>query len=175
MNSERIAVSIATWFGCGYASRAPGTAGSLGALPFAFVLQFFSGNLVLFVAAVLLFFIGWWASDIYLGEERQEEDPSEIVVDEVVGMWLLLAFLYPTWQSYLAAFLLFRLFDIVKPWPVSLADKQVKGAFGVMLDDATAALYPVVVYAGFWMAMYVPDKPFALQPLMDFLMGSYVQ
>ena len=91
-------------------------------------------------------FIGWWASNQYLKATGRDDDPREIVVDEVAGQWLLLAVLFPTWHSYLVGFILFRLFDIAKPWPVSVADRKIKGGIGVMFDDMLAALYPIGVY-----------------------------
>ncbi|NBX03359.1 MAG: phosphatidylglycerophosphatase A [Alphaproteobacteria bacterium] len=137
---------IATWFGSGQSPKASGTAGSLAALPFAYVIQHFGGNLALLGAAVGIFFVGWWASNRYLAVMGGAQDPSEIVVDEVAGMWLLLAFMPLTWQSYVVGFFLFRAFDVVKPWPVSLSDEKIKGGLGVMLDDIWAGLYPVGIY-----------------------------
>ena len=137
---------IATWFGCGLSPIMSGTVGSLGALPFAYILQMLGGNLTLFIASILIFLIGWLASNHYLKHTGRDDDPSEIVVDEVAGQWLLLSFLYPTWQSYLVGFILFRAFDIIKPWPVCVADRKIKGGFGVMFDDILAALYPIAVF-----------------------------
>src|SRR5690606_12692604 len=89
----------------------------------------------LFAAAVVLFLIGWWAAADYVAWSG-EEDPSPIVVDEVVGQWLALLLADPErWWTWLLGFLAFRLFDILKPWPVNLADRSVGGGFGVMLDD----------------------------------------
>lgn len=153
---------LATWFGFGLSPKAPGTAGSLAALPFAWVIQAYVGSAGLFVAAIAVFFLGWWASASYLraSADQADNDPKEVVIDEVAGQWLLLAALTipsgpPSWFSYLIGFLLFRFFDIVKPWPVSLADRKVKGALGIMLDDIVAALYPLVLamIAGFLLTM----------------------
>lgn len=137
---------IATWFGCGLSPIVSGTVGSLGALPFAYLIQQFAGNVGLFMASILIFAIGTKASNLYLHHTGSEEDPREIVVDEVAGQWLLLSFLYPTAASYVAGFVLFRAFDIVKPWPVCVADRKIGGGFGVMFDDILAALYPVLVF-----------------------------
>jgi phosphatidylglycerophosphatase A len=138
---------IATWFGCGLSPVVSGTAGSLGALPFAYVIQFYFGNTALFCASIIMFLIGWWASNEYLRHTGRDDDPREIVVDEVAAQWLLLSVLFPTWQSYLIGFVLFRAFDIVKPWPISVADREIHGGFGVMFDDTLAALYPIMAYA----------------------------
>jgi len=137
---------IATWFGSGLSPKASGTAGSLAALPFAFVIQYYGGNSALFLASVAIFFVGWWAACQYLKHTGRDDDPKEIVVDEVAGMWLLLCFGTLTWQSYAMSFALFRFFDALKPWPISVADRKIKGGFGVMFDDILAALYPVVIF-----------------------------
>ena len=137
---------IATWFGCGLSPVVSGTVGSLGALPFAYVIQHFYGNGALFIASIVIFAIGTKASNLYLFHTGRDDDPSEIVVDEVAGQWLLLSFLFPSVMSYVAGFILFRAFDIVKPWPVSVADEKIHGGFGVMFDDILAALYPVLVF-----------------------------
>ena len=76
----------------------------------------------------------------------RNDDPSEIVVDEVAGQWLLLAFLFPTWQAYAVGFFFFRLFDVIKPWPVCVADRKIKGGLGVMFDDMLAGIYPVILF-----------------------------
>ncbi len=145
------ALLLATWFGCGLSGRCPGTIGSLGALPVAYWVQANFGNAALFLFAWGVFFVGWWASNAYLARYTDTEDPGAIVIDEVAGQCLLLSALFPTWQSYLAAFIVFRLFDILKPWPVSQADRQIKGGLGVMLDDMLAAAYPL-----FALLVYTP-------------------
>jgi phosphatidylglycerophosphatase A len=160
---------VATWFGAGNAPFMSGTVGSLAALPFAFLIQLYLGSVALLVSAVLVFFWGWWASVHYLRHNPENQDPKAIVVDEVAGQWLLLSFLPFTWQGYLVGFFLFRIFDIIKPWPVSFADSKVKGALGVMLDDILAALYPVVVY--FALTQFAPTISNAIY---DFLRGRYV-
>lgn len=161
MNAPKL---IATWFGAGLSPFAPGTAGSLAALPFAYVIQTTFGNAALVAFAATVFLLGCWATKSYLATTGKQ-DPGEVVIDEVAGQCLLLAALFPTWQSYLAGFFLFRLFDVVKPWPVSYFDQHVKGAFGVMLDDIAAALYPVLfllIFSGMeWM-----------QPVMQWLGGQ---
>ena len=136
---------IVTWFGAGLIPRAPGTWGSLFALPFAIFIYDFAGSLGLIVATTLAFFTGWIASNRYLNATRRggtdKDDPSEIVIDEVAGQWLVLAVVPADPLLYGMGFLLFRFFDIVKPWPVNLFDRHVKGGLGVMLDDIAAAIY----------------------------------
>lgn len=143
ISSFHPAALLATWFGAGKSPKAPGTAGSLAALPFAATIAYVAGPFGLLAAAVLTFAVGVWASRVYM-QRTGTHDPGEIVIDEVAGMFLILAPLPLTWEHYAAGFLLFRLFDIWKPWPVSLADRS-KTAFGVMADDILAALYPYFV------------------------------
>jgi phosphatidylglycerophosphatase A len=131
---------IATWFGVGNAPKAAGTCGSLAALPTAYILHQACGALALGVAALLIFMLGVWATNHYITKHQAGNDPKEVVIDEVSGMWLVLAFVPPTLLGYAVAFALFRLFDIVKPWPISWVDKHVHGGLGVMLDDTLAAV-----------------------------------
>lgn len=148
---------IATWFGSGLSPVMSGTVGSLAALPFAWVIQTTFGNAGLFVASIFIFAAGIWASNKYLQHHPDNQDPGQIVVDEVAGQWLVLSAMALTWQSYLIGFILFRIFDILKPWPASWADRKVKGGLGVMLDDMLAGIYGIVVFviaAYFLMGMF---------------------
>ena len=144
--SERLAHMLATWFGAGFLPKAPGTWGSLAALPLAWLLLEYGGILVLALATLLFFALGVWASGIYL-RSTHGEDPSEVVIDEVVGQWLtILAFVRFTPFAdnlilYALAFAAFRLFDIWKPPPIGLAERRLDGGFGIMADDVIAALY----------------------------------
>lgn len=131
-----------SWFGSGFSPIISGTAGSLATLPFAWVIHSLFGGFGLAIAALIIFLIGWHASDRYLALTGGGEDPGEIVIDETAGQMLLLAFLPLSLKAYAVGFVLFRLFDIVKPWPVSWADNKVGGGLGIMLDDILAALYP---------------------------------
>jgi phosphatidylglycerophosphatase A len=134
------ALLLATWFGVGYAPKAPGTFGSAAALPFAWILATLFGSWVLVPAAALLFLLGWAASDRVVASSRSS-DPQIIVVDEVVGQWLTLAVTPPDLLAYALGFAFFRVADIFKPWPAGWADRKIGGGLGVMLDDALAALY----------------------------------
>jgi len=165
---------IGTWFGSGLAPKASGTAGSIAALPFAYLIQTQWGNGALFLASVIAFFVGWYATHLYL-PHTDAKDPKEIVIDEVSGQWLLLSAMYPTFTSYLIGLVLFRFFDIVKPWPVSWADQKVPGALGVMLDDTLAALYPLIVMAaGVALASGLLGHPVNLTPLEHLLAEHHV-
>ncbi|MGX9354171.1 phosphatidylglycerophosphatase A family protein [Roseobacteraceae bacterium S113] len=140
---------IATWFYAGHLRPAPGTWGSLAALPFAWIIHLTAGPLGLAVATALVFVAGLWATARET-RGKDDHDPSEIVVDEVVGQWLaLLPVSYGAWMmgsdplrlypGIIAAFVLFRLFDIWKPGPVGWADRR-GDAMGVMLDDVIAGV-----------------------------------
>lgn len=170
---------VATWFGAGTSRFAPGTMGSLAALPFAFVIQVTLGNFALLAASLLMFLAGWWASDQYLkhtpAAAGKPGDPGAIVADEVAGQWLILCVLYPTWQSYLVGFLIFRAFDVVKPWPVCVADRKLKGGLGVMADDMLAALFPMMVYLVLMIEAQALGAQNLLLPIVNFLGGSYVR
>lgn len=129
---------IASGFGSGLAPLAPGTVGSAAALLPYLLLR----GLPLWVylgVTLVTFVLGVWVSRIVVAR-TQAEDPGFIVIDEFVGQWLALAFVPPGWIWILVGFLLFRLFDVWKPWPVSWADRAVGGGLGVMLDDALAGV-----------------------------------
>ena len=135
---QRIAIALATGFGIGDLPKAPGTWASLAALPLAWIIQATFGMFGLLAAAIAMFAIGWWASSIYVAWTGAE-DPAPVVIDEVAGQWLTLVLADPDrWWLWLLGFAAFRLFDIVKPWPVSWADRNVRGGLGVMLDDFLA-------------------------------------
>ena len=139
-NFWRPANVIATWFGVGLLPKAPGTWGSISALPFAWLIASYGGQLSLAAAAGVVFVIGCLAAQSFGGANGNADAP-EIVVDEVAGQWLTLAVVPPELFLYLAGFVLFRIADIVKPWPASLVDRKMKSGFGVMLDDVVAAAY----------------------------------
>ena len=131
---------IATWFGSGLLPRAPGTWGSLAALPFGALLAWAGGPWALAAAAAVLFLIGIWASDRY-AKAMQLDDPGAVVVDEVAAQWVTLIPCGLNPWLFLAAFVAFRLSDVLKPWPVGWADRRLKGGLGIMIDDMIAAVY----------------------------------
>ncbi len=157
-----LAHTIATFFGAGLLKPAPGTWGSLAALPAAWGLHSIGGFPLLAVATLLVFFIGWWATAVDTAG-KDDHDPLEIVIDEVAGQWIALwALSWPAtrhglditalWPGWIAAFLLFRLFDITKWGPVGWADRR-GDALGVMLDDVFAGIFAavgVVILAGLY-------------------------
>jgi len=140
------ATAIATWFGCGYAPIAPGTAGSLAAVLIAFALHYWlqAPPYWFAILAVLLLVPGIWAAGVY-ARKLGKKDPGEVVVDEVIGQWITLSgALTLNWKSWLAAFLLFRLFDIWKPPPVRQLER-LRGGTGIVADDVMAGVYGAIV------------------------------
>jgi len=146
MNSsfkKRFAMVLATWFGSGLIKFAPGTWGSLAALPFAWMIYEVWRAPGLAIATVAVFLVGIWVSHIH-AKDLPDDDPSEIVIDEVAGMWLTLFVVPPDVLYYALGFVFFRIADIWKPWPVSWADRKIKGANGIMLDDIIAGVYAAI-------------------------------
>lgn len=135
---HRYAVLIATWFHVGKIPRAPGTWGTLAALPLVFLLHKL-GDYWQMGACLLLFPVAVWAAEAYESASGTH-DSKEIVIDEVLGMAITMTFLPVTWQAYAAGFALFRLLDILKPFPISYFDRNVKGGIGVVADDVVAGI-----------------------------------
>jgi phosphatidylglycerophosphatase A len=140
---------LVTWFGSGYLKPASGTWGSLAALPFGIALHWALGPAALCVLALLLYGAGVVLGGVYL-VTAEHPDPDDFVLDEVVGQWLTLAAAPLTVAGVIAAFLCFRVLDIVKPWPASWIDRRMHGSLGVMTDDLVAGIYAglVVLLAG---------------------------
>ena len=150
------ATLIATWFGSGLLPKAPGTWGSLAAVACAALLVWLGGTWALLVALVLVLALGLWASERYVGGGDQA-DPGDVVVDEVAGQWLTLLPLALDPWLYLFGFLAFRLFDVLKPWPIGWLDRNVQGGLGIMADDVAAG-----VYAGalcYSLALWIGPEP----------------
>lgn len=148
-----LAKLIGTVFGIGYVRPASGTWGSLVALPWGWLLHVIGGLPLLVIGILAAFAKGWWAT-LQMTKDSDDHDPSEIVVDELVGQWIaILPLSYSAWTmeidilrlwpGWIAAFLLFRLFDIWKPGPIGWADRR-GDALGVMLDDVIAGIFAAV-------------------------------
>jgi len=130
---------FSTWFYSGLLPKAPGTWGSLAALPYAWVILQQSNPLVLLIFCILVFILGIWSTKVYM-DTTGRQDPGEVVIDEVVGQWLPFLFVPElSLFNFILAFVLFRLFDILKPWPIRIFDRQ-HNAMGVMMDDVIAGL-----------------------------------
>lgn len=128
----------------GLAPKAPGTWGTALACilaPFVFLpLDFFGRWLFL----TLLFFLGGFAGT-YAEKKLGKKDPGEVVIDELVGVWFAMApFSRTSWYFILTAFILFRIFDILKPWPVNASEKWLPDGFGIMIDDVVAGAYAML-------------------------------
>jgi phosphatidylglycerophosphatase A len=149
--AARLGVAIATCANLGFVPVAPGTFGSAAGLGLFFLLVQ-SGSTVLYVAVTLLLLVvGTWGASV-AERELGRTDPGAVVVDEVVGMLITLAFLDVTLAGAVTGFLVFRILDVVKPWP-SRRFEQLHGGFGIMADDAMAAIYGnVVMRALLWLA-----------------------
>lgn len=135
---------FATLFYVGYFPKAPGTMGSLFSLLLAVPLILFGGLYIFIALLIIATLIGFWSAEVYR-KEMNKEDPKEVVIDELVGQWMILLFINPTiWWHWLLAFGLFRLFDIIKPFPVDYLDKNIKGGAGIMIDDMAAAVMGII-------------------------------
>jgi phosphatidylglycerophosphatase A len=131
---------ICTWFGSGLLPKIPGTWGSAAALPFAWVIQATGGAAGLAFAALALFALGTAVSGTF-ARWSGAKDPGAVVVDEVAAQWLTLAAGPLDPLSYLAGFVLFRIADVLKPWPASWCELRFAGGLGVMADDMVSGVY----------------------------------
>jgi phosphatidylglycerophosphatase A len=143
---DRPAHFVALGFGAGLAPVAPGTFGTLVALPIAWLLHATGSDAVYLAATALLFVAGVFAADA-TARALGVADHGAIVIDEIVAFLVVLYFTPRTWLAQAAAFALFRLFDIVKPPPIREVDARMKGGVGVMLDDLLAAAYTLLALA----------------------------
>ena len=153
---KRAALILATWFGCGYFPWGPGTVGSLAGVLIAAAVNSYLGGTrqFLFGITFILFMPAVWAAT-KTAEITGRKDPGLVVVDEVLGQWVTL------WGvsslkagSFVAAFLLFRLFDIWKPWPVRQMEQLPRG-YGIVADDIAAGIYgALILYIGGALKVY---------------------
>ena len=145
MTKTKPAWLIATWFGCGYAPKAPGTVGALGAIVVAWPLaELGFSRLGFLILSLVALYPAIRAAGI-VAIESGLKDPQIVVVDEVLGTWLTLAGAQRlNWRSFLFSFVLFRFFDILKPPPIRLIER-VPGGAGIVLDDMMAGAYAALV------------------------------
>lgn len=156
MKSNPLALILATWFGCGLTPKAPGTAGALGALPFAWLwlTSIQASPIWMLLPVVLLTAPSIWAAN-RVAIDKGLDDPQIVVVDEVLGTWIAIAgATVLNWKSIALAFLLFRLFDIWKPQPVRMLE-GLHGGTGIIADDLMAGVYAaVVLFLAGWFNLY---------------------
>ena len=142
---------LALGFGSGLAPIAPGTFGSLAAIPFCYELMFLDVKFQLFI--VILSFLSGIRACQRAEDAMGIHDHGAIVFDEFVGMFIAVIALPATLTSLVLAFVFFRIFDILKPFPISFLDKKVKGGLGIMLDDVLAGIFALIsvhaIYYGY--------------------------
>lgn len=130
---------LAFGFGSGLAKKAPGTCGTLAAVPlYCLVAQ--SGNIAYSVITLAVSLVGIWICG-QAAEKLGEHDFNGIVWDEIAGYLISLWLIPFSWKAAILGFVLFRFFDIVKPWPIKWADRKVQGGLGIMLDDILAGVF----------------------------------
>jgi phosphatidylglycerophosphatase A len=150
MTSTNIARLFCSVFGLGFSPKAPGTVGSLAGLGIWYILTLYLDSYLLGFIFSATTILGLLATSLIIKSDPQVSDPQFIVIDEVVGVWLAAFTLTPTsgWPAWLAAFLLFRFFDIKKPWLVSKAE-SLPGEVGVMADDIVAGFFSMIIIIAF--------------------------
>lgn len=136
---RRPACLLALGFGSGLSPKAPGTFGTLAAIPFYLLMQHL-GLLTYLLVILASFVVGVWLCQ-QAADWLQTDDPSAVVWDEMVGFWITMIAAPSGWLWIVIGFVLFRIFDIWKPWPVSIADQKLHGGMGIMLDDVLAGIY----------------------------------
>jgi phosphatidylglycerophosphatase A len=145
----KVVDGLATWFGCGLSPKAPGTVGTLGAIPLAYVLAQFDH--LTYGAATIAFTVFAILVASFYESGSSDHDSQEFVMDEVAGFLITMALVPFTLVGVVAGFLLFRLFDIWKPFPISWIDRRVPGGVGTVADDVAAGVAAnVVLQALMW-------------------------
>ncbi len=134
---------LAFGFGSGLAPKAPGTWGTLAAVPFLFLWQYLPWPAYLSLLTIS-FLLGVYICQS-VSNKLGVHDHGGIVWDEFVGLWLTFFLVDLTWQSLVIGFILFRFFDILKPFPIKWLDQKVKGGFGIMIDDVLAGIFACVL------------------------------
>lgn len=134
---------LALGFGTGCSLTMPGTIGTMAGVIIYYFAQALSVWLYLFLV-IILFIVGIWICQTTARDMGKHDHPA-IVWDEIVGYLIAMSMAPDGWQWILGGFLVFRFFDIAKPWPISQVDKSVTGGLGIMLDDAIAALFSLAI------------------------------
>lgn len=139
----KIAEIVSTWFYVGRIRWAPGTWGTLATIPFVIMFQMM-GSIAYMAVTFLIIFLGIFLSDIY-EKSNGDHDLPEIVIDEVAGYMIAMTLMPITWQALTLGFLIFRFFDIFKPFPIGWLDRKINGGLGVMVDDVAAGVITNVI------------------------------
>lgn len=139
MSFEKRLTILATWFGLGWSPKAPGTVGTLGAIPLVFLFMKF-GETGYMIASLAFTVLSIWIAQMYEEFVAKEHDNQEIVIDEVAGFLVAMTWVPFTWSTVLIAFVIFRFFDAVKPWPISWMDRKIPGGVGTVADDLVAGI-----------------------------------
>ncbi|MEW6731429.1 MAG: phosphatidylglycerophosphatase A [Acidobacteriota bacterium] len=143
---EWLAVIFATGFGSGYSPIIPGTAGTIIAIPIYLLLVWLLRlQLFSYIAVVVLITALGCLAAHRAGRHFGRVDASPIVIDEIAGFLVGMIAIAPSWLAILIGFLLFRLFDILKPWPANYFDRKVANGFGVVMDDIAAGCYTLII------------------------------
>jgi phosphatidylglycerophosphatase A len=151
---RRTAWALATWFGCGMTPLAPGTAGTLGAIPL-YLLVVRGGRSLVIATAIVATLVGVWAASV-VAREIGKKDPQFVVVDEVAGMLITMVPMDTlSWRGTLVGFVLFRTLDTLKPWPIRWFER-LPGGWGIVLDDVAAGVVAACVIAALRVANLLP-------------------
>lgn len=151
---EKAVSVLATWFGTGLIPLAPGTFGTLAAMPLVMIIDGF-GIISRILSLVIVTALAFWASDRYQARSAQD-DPHEVVIDEVAGFLLTMFLIKATLSALVLGFVFFRFFDILKPYPIRYAEK-LKGGVGIVMDDLLAGLYALLSVR---LCLYFMDRIF---------------
>ena len=165
--------AISTCLGIGFIGRGSGTVAALVAAVLWYLFcKAGAGAVIQITTMVVISAVGVWSASMV--EAGWGKDSSKVVIDEVAGMCTSLLFVPVTIKWVVIGLVLFRFFDIVKPWPVSWADRELKGGLGVMFDDMLAGLYPILIYLILMLEAQFMHGGNLLVPVTRFLGGTYV-
>jgi phosphatidylglycerophosphatase A len=143
MKNLKVLKLVATFFNIGKCTKAPGTVATLATIPL-FILLSHLPDVIYMIVTFAVVILGIFAAQAY-EVDASEHDSKEIVIDEVAGFLITMAMVPCTIKSVVVGFVLFRIFDIFKPWPINILDQKVKGGFGVMVDDIAAGIIASVI------------------------------
>lgn len=147
---EKLSKYIVSLGKVGFIKPASGTWGTLASMPVAFLIAYIYSPSSLIIASFITLIVGWYFTNIY-EKTNNKHDANEVVIDEMAGLFITLSFIPVNVWYYIAGFLIFRFFDIFKPYPINLIDEQ-KTAFSVMFDDIIAGLYAGITL---WIILWI--------------------